>query len=364
VSVQQNVSESRQLAGIDLFRGISAFGVIYMHSCLVVERSRIHPLALGAGHMWIFAVPFFLITSIYFAVQPARLARTPGSTIRRHARHLLLPYLLWTIVYLALRVAKYAVWHRGAERVVADPVGILLGGTAVHLYFIPLLFVGLVLARAIGPSLHKLPSVVLALLTAVFVVVDHILERGGNAFNQGTFRAFEALLDTRSLGIADAPLRLTAVILAHGLRCMPLILIAVLLVRHLDQIGARLQKGPLLAVSAILLTVALIPSVPWYLSGDLPLALASFLVAWSLSGFIRNSAFTRKMGELSYGIYLGHQVILEVLQQVLVRAPRILAPSGLFVLLGASLLTFAVMWWMVVATQRHSRGLQLMWGLH
>jgi peptidoglycan/LPS O-acetylase OafA/YrhL len=129
---------------LDLARLVAAYGVIVIHCA---------PETRWAGHLsdffLNFCVPFFLITSLYFFWREVGETSDPTAALLRRLHRLLVPYAVWTVIYVAAHCAK--LWSRG------QPVGGFLnpgslvaivgsGGAAVQLYFLPLLAIALSLA--------------------------------------------------------------------------------------------------------------------------------------------------------------------------------------------------------------------------
>ena len=114
---------------IDLARGLGALGIAWFHAKL--------PLADIA----LAALPMFTVLTIYFGA---------GRPLGPRARRLLLPWLAWSLVYGALKIAN-GLWSGQGLGREFEP-WMLLTGPALHLWFLPYVFVALViLALARGP---------------------------------------------------------------------------------------------------------------------------------------------------------------------------------------------------------------------
>lgn len=126
-------SPSTRLVGVELFRGVAAFGVIAIHSGLVVGNA----LTAEAGQLprlFDFAVPFFLAAALYFAaLSLARPAAQTGGWLRKRLERLLFPYVAWTLIYTAAQGVKMMIQSRTEElgKLLVDPANrIFLGGAA------------------------------------------------------------------------------------------------------------------------------------------------------------------------------------------------------------------------------------------
>ena len=118
--------------GLDTARVGAALGTVWIHS---VQSSEMAPW----GEVGRFAVPFFSVTAAILLVEAlhANPDRSFVSYVSRRAKRLYVPFALWTVVYLAARSLKHAVFHSG-EPIVFYP-SILLNGSAHHLWFLPAL---------------------------------------------------------------------------------------------------------------------------------------------------------------------------------------------------------------------------------
>ncbi|MEL6500838.1 MAG: acyltransferase family protein [Cyanobacteria bacterium J06623_1] len=133
-----------RLTGIDLFRGVAIFAVILLHSdegVTVTSGSWRYLLNFAK-----FAVPFFLATSFWLAI--GKLLQSPRYPLQQRILKLIRSYLLWTGVYLLYRVGKYLLLADAEQlqRLQANLWGIIFTGDAFfHLYFMPLLILGIIL---------------------------------------------------------------------------------------------------------------------------------------------------------------------------------------------------------------------------
>jgi peptidoglycan/LPS O-acetylase OafA/YrhL len=322
-------------AGIEWMRGVAAFGVICLHSGLAVHN-RTTAAAGALREIFNFAVPFFLVVSFFFAVRAEKVGWRPW--LQRRAERIFVPFVFWSLVYLALHVAKLVIHHQAGEMggLFADPASLILsGGTSIALYFLPLLFTGLVLIQLGAGWWKEAPSwTLLAGLVATLVVYE-FCSRRGYVYHMGATGPREALL------------RLAVALLEEGIRCAPLVLAAAWLARSLPGPGRR-NGFPLLLSGALLLGGAHLVNLPGSMVESV-LGVGAFLVGWGFSGFLGVSKWATLAGLFSFGVYLVHQVFLELIQLVF--------PDGRVVgVLGTLVVTTVVYLLSMVAVGMASRG--------
>ena len=239
----ETIPPDKRLAGIEWMRGIAAFGVICIHSGLAVHN-RTTPATGYLREGFGFVVPFFLMTSFFFAVRAEKKGWLPWSEwLKRHAGRLLLPFAFWSAVYLTLHVVKLLAHHQydEMESLLADPAALVLsGGSSVALYFIPLLFTGLVLIHLLSGLFRQSPAYVLVLGLIASFGLDEVCYRNGFADETG------------STGFGPAPFHLLVALIGEGVRCSPLIFVAGLLNRCLPTPTIR-NAGALIGAGSALL---------------------------------------------------------------------------------------------------------------
>ena len=124
-----------QNASYDYARLIAAFGIVVFHAG-----------APGAAIGYA-ALPFFLMLMLVFAL-PGAARRDISSYARGRWRRLMRPFLLWSGVYGALKLAEVAL--TGATLRDEFALHMLLTGPAIHLWFLPFAFVCCLLLFALA----------------------------------------------------------------------------------------------------------------------------------------------------------------------------------------------------------------------
>jgi peptidoglycan/LPS O-acetylase OafA/YrhL len=342
---------AERLAGVDAMRGFGAFGVICVHAGLVVEN-RVSPAGAALQTWFDFVVAFFLITAFYFALRGEKSPAIPwGAWLRQRSARLLVPYLIWSVFYLALHILKLGLEHPigNIRSLFQDPTALLLdGGTGLALYFLPLLFVGLVVAHALRVFLAATPLWLLGLGLLGTAAVASFMKDTGNGYDLGSARGFNHALPGWN---SFPPVRLLLALLADAVRCLPLILAAAMLLRTLSASRKPSARWALLAGIAALGLPPLAGGLgassylPEFIAGT-----GAFLVGWGLPFSV--GRVTTTVGLFSYGVYLVHQVILEAMQ-VVVQKAGIEHPSlTVFGVAGVSLIAYAISMAIVAAASR------------
>lgn len=144
-----------RLAGIDAGRFVAAFCVVLIHTAHSISFTLLtHPslgpyygtFGIGPGDVitqlcrW--AVPFFFLSGGYFAWRADEDWR---ATAIRMARRLLPVYLAWSIIYNLASPLSWQWFYRPGLVL----RWLLNGGAGDHLWFLPALFIWVVVARAL-----------------------------------------------------------------------------------------------------------------------------------------------------------------------------------------------------------------------
>ena len=133
---------SQRMEMLDVGRFIAAVGVIILHvAAIEAETAYI-------GWLGRFAVPFFTTTAVALAVDGFR--RNPAKLLGAYGASRLLriyvPFLVWTLAYVALRNFKYRFLSH--QPLIRLEWFVLIVGSAHHLWFLPFILLATLFAAA------------------------------------------------------------------------------------------------------------------------------------------------------------------------------------------------------------------------
>jgi hypothetical protein len=163
---------------VDIGKTIAIIGVVLMHI------SPNNPAAaVFTGILELFCVPYFLLISLYFFIKEQD--KSPSTNFNSlKLDRLVLPYIFWTVFYLSSRLVRDwlnpALFNSGFK---FDWIDIsFFGGTATHLYFIPLLLyvkVHIFLLRSLKQDFVSkkhlnIVSIASLLLLYTFAMIGHL----------------------------------------------------------------------------------------------------------------------------------------------------------------------------------------------
>lgn len=276
-------------ATLDHARLIAAFGIVFFHA------------GAPGGAIGYAALPFFLILLVVLAA-PGAARQGFTEYARGRAQRLLLPWMLWSAVYAALKLAELAV--TGATFSSEFAPWMALTGPALHLWFLPFAFaacllvhpllrLGAVLPRRWG---HGLPLALTALALATLAV------------RQGL--------------VLPTPF-------AQWLYAMPAVFLGLALALG----DGRLRW--LMAIVAVFVAAAMAGG---WTSGLLQLVLAAGALVLCIALPRRESAWSQRAGSAALGVYLAHPLVLSVLGRTTGLAEGSMAMAGL-ACIGALILT-------------------------
>lgn len=343
------MKKKSRAAGIDLFRGLAIYAVVILHSDEGI--SVLPPVWKEILQFAGFAVPFFLATSFYLAINKLYISGGQYPLKTRLIR-LLIPYGFWSCIYLLYKGTKYLM-DRDLDKLnklFHDPLSIFFfGGAAFHLYFLPLLISGTLLIKfseyLIKKQLHLKTLLFLCILT--FTVYELLLV-SGNSFQLGSDIAFQPLLDsTFPHGNKNPLVRLVLGELAWMLRCLPYIFVAMIL-SH-PRVRERFLKPNPNYISIFLLIFfvfnlwggAFLPEALY----EVARGYLAFLLAISISTALKENPMITNLGLCSFGIYLMHLIVVEAFQIIGNRvAPETLNQPSTPILLAISILSFMISW--------------------
>ena len=143
------------MTGLDAARVLATFGIVWVH----VAEIQGQPAELNT--LGRFGTSFYTLAALFLSSRAYFLGRDvrPWDIIRRRAKRLLVPYVIWCALYAAFYFSTmYPQGH---------PVDVItrywgpLFGTAPHLWFLPFAFTAGAIATYAVPRLMKWPSSVL-----------------------------------------------------------------------------------------------------------------------------------------------------------------------------------------------------------
>lgn len=360
------MDKKSRLIGIDLLRGIATYAVIILHSD---EGIVVKPLGWTAiAQFSSFAVPFFLATSFYLAIDRLYISDHPHNLKLRLTR-LLIPYGFWSAVYLLQKIIKYAIKNDFDKLLdlFQDPVALIFfGGAAFHLYFLPLLLIGTIANQWIGRLIKKKINInYIVLLSTLSLIVYQILLISGNSFRLDLYSAFQVLLNPKILD--DNPLlRLLLVELSWVTRCTPYIFTAMILTHPtVKTVWLRFVSRNLTACTAVMLLLNMYGSFLPESVYEVTRGYAPLLVAICLSANLPKSPISpiiSNLGSCSFGIYLIHLLVVEALQSL---AKKIYADDqiSVFTILIFAELSFFISWILVYYLSKRKALAKLMFGI-
>ncbi len=283
-------SVAPRLAGLEAARFLAAGAIIWIHAAE-------SPQGISLTSFCRFAVPFFtaLIVVLTFksSVQLTQKSSLLAYTAQRLTR-LYVPFLIWSLLYLGLRAVKH-LYAPHSSPIIINPAT-LLNGTTHHLWFLPFALLVSVGSRMASVRLHALSALtskmvgVVALVSAIIVGV---------------------MPCPMPMDVGQHPL---SYFVGLSWDALPAALMAISVVT----LTAGAQSGLLLWCGAIGFAASLVAFGLW---GAQPLVAAvsgnGLLVASSAICLPDSfAALARKVGALSFGIYLVHVAFIEPLQVI------------------------------------------------
>jgi peptidoglycan/LPS O-acetylase OafA/YrhL len=344
---------TQRLLGIDIIRGIAAYAIIFVHSGDESWGLPISQAAISVRLLFYFAVPFFLATSFFFLTSRAEIDTSPRFWRSRIGR-ILIPYVVWTIIYLISR-SVFFFKSQQMDRLwdlLRDPLSIFcFGGASYHLYFLPLLFTGTFLV-IIAKYLQQIRvnRIVISCLAILSLVAYEWLTRSGNGFHLNPNTAFKNLSQINGWEIDNLPLlRFVLVQTAWLLNCLPYLLIGITILPLCDQVSKwnatyRLITACLCGIVFLGSGAAILIGIPAIVK-DVGQAYSLLLLAIILSGYIKQGWIFQSLGVCSFGIYLIHPFAMLSIKGALAKTlPSLAAEVSILSMLTISIGSFMISW--------------------
>jgi hypothetical protein len=335
-----------RLIGIDLVRGISAYAITLIHSGGYAASGY---WATQVGDFSKFALPFFMATSFYLLLG-GKEKFISYNFIFSKIKRLIVPYIIWSFIYLLFRVFKIIFLHKYDELITLfkDPVLIIFfGGSALHLYFLPLLFSGSILAIFLRKHLLKRKIRTLFLLFLVSFIIYDIVVLAGNSADRLEFNASYSIFYALSILQINPLIKIVLVELWWLLICLPYIIIAAIL-NH-PYLQTNCQNLNAYTTLLFFFMFILINTSGRMLT---PLLVTEFIVghsllffAISLSQNLSQNNLISNLGVCCFGIYFVHHLIINLLQTIATKIlPNTMQEVSIISLLIFSVFGFLISW--------------------
>jgi hypothetical protein len=158
----------------------------------------------------------------------------------------------------------------------------------------------------------------------------------GNGFDLAREAAFQSL--THSMPLQSTPLRLILVWVAWLTRCLPYVIGVVLMIRIMGLTAPRGREGWLILWSILFFASVCLP-LPQGV-GELIAGISSLGAALALSWHLRSKPVLTRLATFTFGIFLLHDLLLEILDLVLKRMGA--SEISLVRLVAISLVVFSI----------------------
>jgi surface polysaccharide O-acyltransferase-like enzyme len=343
---------TNRFVGIDLCRGLAAFAVILVHSGDETWGIPISDQAIHFRHLFYFAVPFFIAASFYLLTQKSTLNITLSFWQKKFKR-IVVPYFLWSMFYILLKSLMFLSTNNTNQiaELLSDPLGIIFFGAACyHLYFIPLLFVGLLwLYTAKFLMAKKNYRLILLLLAVLGIIARHLIFISDNAFDLEDYTAFDTILNFIPADNLIYPsARIILVYVSWIIRCSPYFFLA-LFINDIFRHGNNkwLYQKQTIAIEFCIFIFITIQG-KYMISpvvSNVILGYSLLFIGISISKYIQVNSIITNLGLSSFGIYLIHPFVKSVLELVLIQlVPHLTESVSITSMLIYSISTFLISW--------------------
>lgn len=341
----------QRLTGIDLFRGIAVYGVAILHSGDLGGNEATTGWVGIIRHFSNFAVPFFLATSFYLTINRLYTNKYRYSLNSRLSR-LLIPYAIWSIIYLALKLSQYWILHQSDElgKIFQDPISLIfLGGGHYHLYFIPLLLTGTVIVKIAEYFIrHKVNLKTLVLLLMLVTTIYELMLVSGNSFILGPNIAFQEIIKVIfPNGNSNPLLRFLLVELSWTLRCLPYIFVAMILSHssvHKYFLNFNYRHTTIIFLTFVFVNLFKLEILPQSIY-EVIRGYISLSLAIGISSTVKENHLVKNIGVCSFGIYLMHALVIAMLKIIANKFyPNLFGHVSVVTVLTFASLSFMLSW--------------------
>jgi hypothetical protein len=330
-------------SGLELLRVLSAYGVLFIHGIAGIPKNSY--ASLLAQSFSSFCVPFFLVLSFYLTLKS--LENRPVSHkqfLISRLKRIGLPFFSWSLVYISLRFFKSTFVTPGDDsfaKIISDPIGLLSGSAGVQLYFLPMLFVGLLFSLSLSRQLKHLKIWHLTLLFIISSILDIYIQDIRNSFS------LDALLLAHNMPIV----RFTFNFLNMLTRCIPYVAIAALLIktekRHVDLYSRFNSLHYRLTFAAIVVAFLCLPATASsFILHICVFILPTLLLILGLFSSNQKLFGIEKMGSFTFGIYLVHGIFTDgfsaLIPKIYPSLTSMNLPTSLLIALFIFLLSLAI----------------------
>lgn len=351
----------QRLLGIDLVRGIAVFGVVILHSDGGVEQLPL--LWQLIRQLFGFAVPFFLAASFYFAVDKSQQGKLNFSA---RLKRLLFPYLLWSLLYVGYKAAKYILDGEAGrlKTIVQDPFALVVcGNAAFHLYFLPLLLWGICIVKFL--ELNQFRQINLRGLIGgliISLIISNLIVISGNGFQLISGTAFAGLenLNDRLL------IRTFLLLISWTFWCLPYLLIGKII--HIPQINRLLDKLNFKIITCLAIIFVLLALCDFWWQ-PIPLSeiirgYIALLMGIYFSQQLKPHQWLINLGNCSFGIYLIHLIFVESFYIIGTRFyPELFKQPSLLLLIAIAISAFLLSWIVTVLLLGYHKNTRLIFGI-
>lgn len=309
------VSETNRLNNVDLFKAMSIFAVILIHThpflnptadVRTIEEMIVNQLSR-------FAVPFFFMISGYYLALKVKVNNASWELIWTRSKRLFLLFSLWSLIYLLLSLDISKIAEFGYFKVIfwklhtiwEHPITTLFQGTAAHLWFLPSLIIG----QCFVFLLYQFGIKWILPITFVLFILGVI----GGAYS-ATSIGVTLPFDTR-----DGPFMSSisfGVGFVIGMKGLPKINMK--FASALLMLGAM---GQLIETTFLWKTAKIDPTQIDYVFSTLPFSMGFMLLAFSIK--IKQASFLTQIGKSTLGIYLIHELFVELFKPLISILPSI-----------------------------------------